>query len=112
MIEMDEWGRDPSVQAIRKIFKEMETCKNEILGRLGISPYDLRIRRWLEKALAIFEKAWEAANQMGVSMDEKIAPVVYVHCLAKAMGSEGTEIPDGLLPEEKEAERLMREIFK
>jgi hypothetical protein len=66
MIEMDEWGRDPSVQAIRKIFKEMETCKNEILGRLGISPYDLRIRRWLEKALAIFEKAWEAANQMGI----------------------------------------------
>ena len=49
---------------------------------------------------------------MGVSMDEKMAPVVYVHCLAKAMGSEGTEIPDGLLPEGKEAERLIREIFK
>jgi hypothetical protein len=63
---MDEWGRDPSVQAMRKVFKGMEKSLEEILGKLDISPYDHRIRGWLEKALAKFEGAWGVANQMGI----------------------------------------------
>jgi hypothetical protein len=109
---MDEWGRDPSVQAMRKVFNGMEKSLEEILRRLDISPYDHRIRGWLEKALAKFERSWDVANQIGIRMNEKIAPAVYARCLAKIMGSEGIEIPQGLLPQEKEAERLMQEIFK
>ena len=55
MMHMDEWGRDPSVQAMRKVFKGMEKSLEKILGQLDISPYDQRIRGWLEKALAKFE---------------------------------------------------------
>lgn len=109
---MDEWGRDPSVQATRNVFKEMEKSRNEILAQLDISPYDLRIRRWLEKALTIFERAWGVANQMGVVMDDKTAAVVYIHCLAKVIASEGTEIPEGILPGGKETERLINEVVK
>lgn len=51
----------------------------EILGRLDIAPYDQRIRRWLEKALAKFEKSRVAANQMGIIMNEK-TPFLIVRC--------------------------------
>ncbi len=109
---MDEWGRDPAVQAMRKVFNEMEKSLVQIWERLDISPYDPRIRRWREKALAIFERAWAVANQMRVIMDEKVASVVYAHCLAKVIGSEGIEIPENILPQEKEAEKLINEVFK
>jgi len=109
---MDEWGRDPSVQAMRGVFKGMEKSLEEILERLDISPYDQRIRRWLEKALAKFESAWGIANQIGIIMDQKNAPVVYTYCLAKIIDSEGIEIPEGILPEAKDAERLIHEVFK
>jgi hypothetical protein len=112
MMGMDEWGRDPSVQAMRKVFKAMETSLEEILKRLDISPYDNRIREWLEKALAKFERSWSVAHQMGIPMDEETAPAVYARCFAKVIGSEGIEIPRGLLPQEKEAERLVHEVFK
>ena len=112
MIDMDEWGRDPSVRAMRKIFKAMEKSLDEILRRLDIAPYDQRIRRWQEKALAKFEKSWAVANQMGISMNDKIAPLVYTHCLAKVIGSEGIRISEDLLPEEKNIEGLIHEVFK
>jgi hypothetical protein len=38
VIDMDEWGRDPSVQAMRKVFKGMETSLEEILEKLDITP--------------------------------------------------------------------------
>jgi hypothetical protein len=110
-MDMDEWGRDPSVQAMRKVFKGMERSLAEILRGLDIAPYDHRIRAWQENALAVFERSWGIANQMGIQMNERIAPDVYAHCLAKVIGSEGIEIPDGLLPEGKEAIELVHEVF-
>ena len=112
MMDMDEWGRDPSVQAMRKVFKGMEKSLEEILGQLDIAPYDQRIRGWLEKALAKFETSWGVANQMGIIMNEKTAPGVYTHCLAKVIGSDGIEIPAGILPHEKDTARLIDEVFK
>jgi hypothetical protein len=109
---MDEWGRDPSVQAMRKTFKAMETSLELILKRLDISPYDHRIRGWLEKALAQFERSWGVAHQMGIPMDEEMAPAVYARCFAKVIGAEGIEVPQVLLPQVKEAERLVHEVFK
>jgi hypothetical protein len=112
MIDMDEWGRHPSVQVMRRVFKGMEKSLEEILERLDISPYDHRIRRWMEKALAKFEISWGAANQSGVVMNENIAPAVYAHCLVKVIGSEGVEIPEGILSAEKEVEKLIDEVFE
>ena len=112
MITMDDWGKDPSVQTMRRVFKEMEKSKNEILMRLDIAPFDPRTRGWLEKALSAFEKTWSLANQMGLIMDENRASMIYAHCFSKVIGSEGTEIPEGLIPEDKETERLINEVFK
>ena len=109
---MDEWGRDPAVQAMRRLFKGMEAFLEEILERLAISPYDRRIRGVLEKALTKFEQSWGVAEQMGIRMNEEMAPVVYAHCLAKIMGSQGVEIPEGMLPEEKQIQNLIHEVFK
>ena len=107
---MDEWGRDPSVKAMRRIFKAMEKSLNDLLEQLNISPFDHRIKGWLEQALAKYERAWSEASRMGVLMDEKMAPAVYVHCLVKIIGSEGIKIPEGLLAIEKDVARLISDL--
>jgi len=89
----------------------MEKAQHELLERLDIIPYDLRIRRWRENALALFESAWAAANRMGVAMDEDTASLVYVHCLAKVLGAERINIPAGILPEVKSMARILEEVF-
>ncbi len=111
MTDMDEWGKDPSVQIMRKVFKGMEKAQHELLKRLDIIPYDLRIRRWRDQALALFERAWGVANRMGITMDEHTASAVYVHCLAKIMGAERINIPAVILPEAKSVERIFKEVF-
>ena len=109
---MDDWEQDPAVQAMRRIFKEMEKTKNAILARLNIAAADPRIRGWMESALALFERSWAIANQMSVSMDAKRASLIYAHCLSSVIASEGVEIPDGLIPEDKEMEGLVNEVFR
>jgi hypothetical protein len=111
MTEMDEWGKDPSVQIMRKVFKGMERAQHELLKRLDIIPYDLRIRRWRDQALALFERACGVANRMGITIDEHTASLVYVHCLAKIMGAERINIPSGVLPDAKSVERIFKEVF-
>jgi hypothetical protein len=111
MTEMDEWGKDPSVQFMRKVFKEMENAQHELLKRLNITPYDPRIRRWREQALALFERAWGVANWMGIAMDENTASALYAHCLAKIMGAERINISAGILPEARSLERIFKEVF-
>jgi hypothetical protein len=111
MTDMDEWGKDPSVQIMRRVFKGMENAQHELLKRLDIIPYDPRIRRWRDQALALFERAWGVANRMGITMDEHTASAVYVHCLAKIMGAERINIPADILPEAKSVERIFKEVF-
>ena len=111
-MDMDEWGRDPSVQAMRKVFKGMEASVGQILEELDIAPYDHRIRGWMEKALVKFERAWGIANQTGMIMNEQTAPVVYAHCLMKIIAAEGIEIREGVLPADRESEKLINEVFK
>jgi hypothetical protein len=110
MHDNDEWGKDPSVRIMRTVFKEMEKAQQALLGRLGISPYDLSIRQWRETSLALFEQAWGKANRIGISMDATMASAVYVHCLARTIAAEGHEIPQGIVPEGKEIERLLKEM--
>ena len=108
---MDEWGRDPSIKAMRRVYKAMEKSLDDLLDQLNISPFDHRIRGWLEQALAKYERAWGEAGRMGVRMDEKRAPAVYGHCLVKIIGSEGIKIPESLLVIENDLERLVIEVF-
>ena len=109
---MDEWGRDPSIKAMRRVFKAMERSLDDLLEQLNISPFDHRLRSWLEQALAQYELAWGEAIRKGVRMDEKMAPAVYAHCLVSVIGSEEIKIPESLLAIEKDVERLLHEVFK
>jgi hypothetical protein len=93
MTNMDEWGEDPSVQIMRKVFKGMERAQHELLKQLDITPHDLRIRRWRDQALSLFEKACGVANRIGIIIDEHMASLVYVHCFARIMSTERI-IPD------------------
>jgi hypothetical protein len=110
MNDSDEWGRDPSVQIMRKVFKAMEKAQHALLSRLDISPYDLRIRKWREQTLALFEEAWEVANRNGISMDEAMASAVYCHCLVKVIDSEGHKVPEGIVPKGKDVAWLFKEV--
>lgn len=111
MLDKDEWGKDPSVRIMRKVFKEIETAQHELLCQLGVSPYDHRLKGWREEALALFEKGWSIAHQRGIIFDEKIASAFYIHCLAKVIGSEGNTITESMLPTIEGGEKLFKEML-
>lgn len=112
MDNQDKWGKDPAVRAMRNIFRAMEQAQINFLGRMDIAPYDTRIRNWREKALIIFERTWEASNRIGVTMDAKTAPKIYIRCLARVMSLNGVEISDSILPRQDEADMLLKEVLK
>lgn len=112
MDESDKWGRDPAVRAMRDIFRAMEQAQIDFLGRMDIAMYDARVRGWREKALMMFERAWDEANRIGVTMEVKTASKIYIRCLARVMNLNGVEISDSILPPEDETDMLLKEVFK
>jgi len=108
---MDEWGRDPSIKAMRRVFGAMEKSLDDLLEQLNISPFDHRIRSWLEQALANYERIWAEASRKGVRMEEKMAAPVYTHCLVKVIGAEGIEIPENQIIANKDVERELSSLL-
>ena len=94
----DEWGRDPTVRAMRRVFAAMEKEQKEFINNLGLSPLDPRMRRWRERALAAFEASWARSASAGVELGEGEAGALYVHCLGKIMTREGVDVPAETLP--------------
>ncbi|MBN1847663.1 MAG: hypothetical protein JW932_03680 [Deltaproteobacteria bacterium] len=110
MNQIDEWGKDPSVQIMRRVFKAMEAAQARLLHELGISLYDLRIRAWREKALALFERAWVSANRIGLDIDECFAYDIYIYAMAEAIYQDGIEVPSDLLPAGEEVKRVFSDL--
>jgi hypothetical protein len=111
MSDMDDWGKDPAVRAMRKVFKEMEDSQGIFFRRLGIGHYDTRIRHWRETALVQFERAFSHASRAGVLTNEKTASEIYLHCLARIMRSEGIDIQDAFLPDSIGIEEILKEAL-
>lgn len=109
--EVDEWGRDPSVRAMRRAFAAMETAQKEFIKSLNVSPFDPRMRRWRERALAVFDASWARASRIGVELSETEAGALYVHCLEKIMTREGMEVDAGILPRSEKLQKILREVF-
>jgi hypothetical protein len=105
----DEWGHDPSVQSMRRIFFYMEEAQRGLLNHLNISLFDKRLRRSREKALELFEQAWSRAVRKGMVTSEKDAALFYTHCLARALSSDGIEVPKDLLPGDEKIIRFLQE---
>ena len=108
----NDWGRDPSVQMMRRVFSRMEVVQEEFLRHLSIAPLDARLRHWRETALKCFERAWVYAARRGIHFEEEKASSVYIHCLKRAMALEGINIPQGALPPNKDIEMLLTEALR
>jgi hypothetical protein len=99
MAIIDEWGKDPAVKTMRKIFRAVDDAQREFFDHLEISRYDPRIRPWRERALVLFEKTFFKARRAGVTVNEEVASNIYLNCLAKVMMAQGIEIPETYLPD-------------
>ena len=105
----DEWGRDHAVKMMRLVFAQMEAASNDFLKSLGISPLDIRLRPWRERARALFERAWATAVRKGMETSGEKAGIVYVACLARLMAAEGVEVNMKTL---KEGEQILKEVLQ
>ena len=107
----DEWGRDPSVRTMRRVFASMEGGQKRLMKDMGLSPFDQRLRRWRERALAAFDAAWARGARTGVELNETEAGELFVHCLVMIMTREGMEVPVEMLPRSEKLQKILREVF-
>lgn len=105
----DEWGHDPSVQSLRRVFSYMEKAQGEWLMDLNISLFDKRLRSVREQAMKLFEKTWSRAVRQGIIRDEREAAPFYLHCLARALSSAGVEVPKDKLPKDEKIIHFLKE---
>ena len=104
----DEWGHDPSVQSMRRVFSYMEEAQQELLRDLNISLFDQRLRRSRQQALELFEQAWPLAIKKGIITSETDAAPFYLHCLAQALKRARIEVPNERLPKDEKIIRLLQ----
>jgi len=104
----DEWGHDPSVQSLRRVFSYMEKAQHELLMHLNISLFDKRLRSVREQALELFEKTWSRAVRQGIIGNEREAAPLYIHCLARALSPGGVEVPQDMLPRDEKIIRFLK----
>ncbi len=104
----DDWGRDPAVRSMRRVFGKMEETQKRLLSALSISPLDPRLRLWRKSALRLFERAWAGAVKEGVVMEEKRVADIYAFCFADIVGREDLTIPAEALPDDETAARIVR----
>jgi hypothetical protein len=110
MTESDTWGKDATVQAMRRVFRKMELAQAELLQGAGISMWDPRLRRWREISRAAFDRAWANAAGKGMGLGENQAGALYAQCLARTMMREGIESAPGHQSDEA-IKRLVEEVF-
>jgi hypothetical protein len=105
----DEWGHDPSVRSMRRVFSFMENAQQKLLGHLNIPFFDRRLRGVREQALELFEQIWPLAMSQRLILSEQDAAPLYIYCLARALGSAGVEVQEELLPGDKKMIRFLKE---
>jgi len=85
MMTSDEFGEDPAVQMMRRVFKGMEKVQERLIERSGLSPFDERLREVRELVLRAFEQAWAGRAGQGVSLNENDYAHVYEACFLKIL---------------------------
>ena len=110
-IENDEFGHDPSVQRMRKIFSSMEKAQWELLEKLKISTFDDRLRNIRKTALDLFGKSFPLAISKGMNLDEDASAGLYAFCLVQSLKLAGIFIPDNFLPDNKQLEAVVMETI-
>lgn len=108
----DQFGGDPQVQYLRRVFAQIEKGQGELLERLGVSPSDYRLRRVREGTLRLFEKAWtEAARRGDLALKEDEIAILYLHCLARILAGNRIAVPAGAVPRHEKIEAFLKGVF-
>lgn len=89
----DKWGRDPSIQSMRRVFAQMEQTQTELMETLRISPLDQRLRLWRLNALRLFEQEWDQATIRGHSLGESQIAALYCACFTSILEKAGVTVP-------------------
>jgi hypothetical protein len=88
MMMRDEFGEDPAVQTMRRVFQRMEKVQERLIESSGLSPFDERLRAVRESVLRAFEQAWAERAGQGVSLTENDYAHVYEACFLKILERE------------------------
>lgn len=89
-----DWGRDPQVRAMRRIYGLMETLQKHLFEQIGISPFDERLGRWRKPALRMFEQQWTEMARRGGPLGEEDVARTYLDCLVKVLTKDGVTVSD------------------
>ena len=112
MSAQEDWGQDPSVRSMRRVFAGMEAAQKKLLGCLNISPLDSRLRRYRDKALAAFERTWGKAVRKGAVLSEDDLASLYANCLARELSLDGVNVFCEALPQDEKIIKFMNEGLK
>lgn len=112
MAVADDWGLDPSVRMMRRVFGRIEMLQGDLLKRWSIPSFDPRLRRWRENARDYLERCWVQASRLGIEVGEEQAATIYAHCLARAVAQDGVKVPHETLPKEEKIEILLKEVLQ
>ncbi len=82
----DEFGRDPAVQMMRRVFKRMEAVQERLIAQAGLSRFDERLRNVRTSALTAFEQAWGERAGRGEALTEADYAKVYEACFLNMLG--------------------------
>jgi len=108
----DEWGYNPTVQMMRRIFSLMENSQRDLLRDLNISSFDPRLRRARSRARDLFEQTWPLAMQKEIVANERGAVLLYMHCFAHTLNLNGIGVPEQVLSRDAKIVRFLREQLK
>jgi oligoendopeptidase F len=98
----DKWGRDPSIQSMRRVFAGMEKAQTELLETLRISLLDHRLRLWRQSALSLFEQQWHQTTRRGYRLDESQITDLYCSCFTNILEKAGIPAPPAGIPSDEE----------
>lgn len=108
----DEWGNDPTVQMMRRIFSLMEKAQAEMMEHLTVSPFDPKLRRVRSRARDFFEETWPIAIQKEIVSNDQETILLYLSCLRHALKLNGFNIPYPIPPKDERMERFLKETLR
>jgi hypothetical protein len=107
VIENDQWGKDPSVRQMRRIFAAIETRYKTLLISMNVNFSDRRLAQWRSKTLRMFEKIWVDGARSGTIQNESDVVDLYVHCFARVITIDGVPVSRDFLPSNLKVEKLV-----
>lgn len=108
---MDEWGKDPEVRRIRKIFSGMEKMDATILKDAGLSPFDQRLRKARDLRRKLYEAVYGRALSKGRALKDPSPWVLFEQCQVAAFMECGLPVPETRQAARPEITALIREVL-